>query len=202
MPHLTYNTRAVDTNVKSNIACADNHVSNTAERVQWTNAPHKLTYNTFGIKKNKRNIRVVINKLAFNWKKWNADSQSSNITVYSIVWLVFRIFCGIKTQWLIYGMILQLPEPSKMSTGILWWNVWHIYCFFSHYSFNLCRYMNITMSSVVFFDQQGKMHLMDNFFVLARNVKYIQIPKEVIPHRFLLFEFKFAFLSQKSDTLF
>lgn len=39
--------------------------------------------------------------------------------------------------------------------------------------------MNITMHNVVFIDQRGKMRLLDNFFVLARNVKYIHIPKEV-----------------------
>lgn len=40
-------------------------------------------------------------------------------------------------------------------------------------------FMNITMTNVVFIDQQGKMRPLDNFFVLARNVKYIHIPKEV-----------------------
>lgn len=39
--------------------------------------------------------------------------------------------------------------------------------------------MNITMVNVVFIDQRGKMRPLDNFFVLARNVKYIHIPKEV-----------------------
>lgn len=41
------------------------------------------------------------------------------------------------------------------------------------------RFMNITMQNVVFIDQRGKMHPLDNFFVRARNVKYIHIPKEV-----------------------
>lgn len=50
--------------------------------------------------------------------------------------------------------------------------------------------MNITLINVVFIDQQGKMHPMDNFFVLARNVKYIQIPKEV--HAFLKFIYIFV----------
>ncbi|XP_031626528.1 U7 snRNA-associated Sm-like protein LSm10 [Contarinia nasturtii] len=40
-------------------------------------------------------------------------------------------------------------------------------------------FMNITMINVVFIDQQGKMRPLDNFFVLARNVKYIHIPNEV-----------------------
>lgn len=43
-----------------------------------------------------------------------------------------------------------------------------------------CSFMNITMVNVVFVDQRGKMRPLDNFFVLARNVKYIHIPKEVI----------------------
>lgn len=39
--------------------------------------------------------------------------------------------------------------------------------------------MNITMTNVVFVDQHGKMRPLDNFFLLARNVKYIHIPEEV-----------------------
>lgn len=42
-----------------------------------------------------------------------------------------------------------------------------------------CSFMNITMKNVVFVNQHGKMCPLDNFFVLARNVKYIHIPKEV-----------------------
>lgn len=37
------------------------------------------------------------------------------------------------------------------------------------------------MADVVFVDQHGQMRPLDNFFVLARNVKYVHIPKEVNP---------------------
>lgn len=39
--------------------------------------------------------------------------------------------------------------------------------------------MNITMENVVFIDQRQQMRLFDNFLVLARNIKYIHVPKEV-----------------------
>lgn len=39
--------------------------------------------------------------------------------------------------------------------------------------------MNITMTNVVFIDQQRNMHPFDNFLITARNIKYIHIPKEV-----------------------
>lgn len=35
------------------------------------------------------------------------------------------------------------------------------------------------MNNVVFIDQQGKMRPLDNFFVPAKNIKYVHIPKEV-----------------------
>lgn len=50
---------------------------------------------------------------------------------------------------------------------------------FSLFSCFYCSFMNITMRNVVFVNQRGKMYPLDNFFVLARNVKYIHIPKEV-----------------------
>lgn len=39
--------------------------------------------------------------------------------------------------------------------------------------------MNITMTNVVFIDQQRNMRPFDNFLITARNIKYIHIPKEV-----------------------
>lgn len=45
------------------------------------------------------------------------------------------------------------------------------------------------MENVVFVDQRGKMHPLDNFFVLARNVKYIHIPKEVKSQLKCLFDY-------------
>lgn len=35
------------------------------------------------------------------------------------------------------------------------------------------------MTNVAFIDQQGKMRPLDYFFILARNVKFFHIPKEV-----------------------
>lgn len=35
------------------------------------------------------------------------------------------------------------------------------------------------MTNVVFIDQHGKMRPLDYFFILARNIKFIHIPKEV-----------------------
>ncbi|XP_055325088.1 U7 snRNA-associated Sm-like protein LSm10 [Sitodiplosis mosellana] len=40
-------------------------------------------------------------------------------------------------------------------------------------------FMNITMTNVVFIDQQGQMRPLENFFILARNIKFIHIPKEI-----------------------
>ncbi|XP_034253939.1 U7 snRNA-associated Sm-like protein LSm10 [Thrips palmi] len=40
-------------------------------------------------------------------------------------------------------------------------------------------YMNVDMSHVLFRDASGKPHLFDNFFVHARNLRYVHIPPHI-----------------------
>lgn len=64
------------------------------------------------------------------------------------------------------------------------------YLIFSSFNPSSHRFMNVEMSHVLFRDASGKPHLFDNFFIHARNLRYVHIPPQV-GNLFFFFKLKF-----------